>query len=240
MSHLHHPYHVANLITPERAAALCGQTIRPDSVDALLQPRQVVVIDLMNYVGLIESMFNAFIPPEPGIYIPSNIEPVLRPNQPFFSESSYLQQIPLASLDNVYENILDQNGAVVIPRYVMCKQRQLLRNAPTLPAQPIRAVYGLCGDFINQHLKYSVGNHYEIYVSRLLRDDYQYLHKEGYLERALTPLMQEIARFMGEDDWCIYNLTLRNTSVVIEKASDYRIVEWTLQQESSSASRFAN
>lgn len=196
----------------------------------LLDPTAILILSVYDYVGEIERKVGAHYKQlPPGVYMKGQLLPVLRSGQAYFTESGYSSQKPVTALDGVKEAIVDSNGVVVIPRFMMQQQKQYLQSSPTLPFQTAllleayaRYHIALC----SPHVTPGGMSGYARSVHNLFDSSFYKMIDEGYLDTAMQPFVNTLNRFMGPDVWHIYFIKLTNSDLVIEKTTDYRIVEY--------------
>lgn len=198
----------------------------------LKQTKAVLILNLFDYIrDLIEKYEYAFKEPEVGIYLTDYSEPILKNNQVYYSESSYKTQTPINSLDDINEPILDQNGEIVIPLYIMRRKDKMLSSKPTLPVKALQIAYAIVDDTIDEMLPYTPAREYNKNVLEHVLPEHHNLVIDGYFESALNRLINEVLMFIGGDNWNMYYLKLNRCDLIIEKSCDYRIFDWTFQKE---------
>lgn len=201
--------------------------------DCLLkETKAVLVLNLFDYIhDLIDKYNHTFIDPDPGIYLVGSDIPLLKHNQAYYSESSYLTQTPISSLDDVEEPILNQDGEIIIPKYIMLRKDKMLSSTPFLPVRAFQIVYALVQHVIDQVLPYTPAKDYQKDILQYVKPEFHHLVTEGYFESILYKLINDIYMFIGSDNWNIYYIKSQRSDLIIEKSIDYRVYDWTLQQE---------
>jgi hypothetical protein len=199
-----------------------------ETVAELMKPREVLVLSLLDFIHELVSEYSvAMKDPEEGIYLRNDVRPVIKVGRCFYSESSYRTMTPLTYLDGIDEAILDENGQIILPRFVMKRKHQLLLVKPSIPSRAIQLAFNLVGMYIDETVKYRTSEIYRELVLEQLRPEYTYLLGDGNIELVCQKLISRVAEFMGEDLWAVYFIRLINTTLVVEKAADYRVIEWT-------------
>lgn len=200
--------------------------------DTLLQPIAVFIVNLMDFASMLNIHFgHCFIDPQPGIYFVNQTEPILKPNQNYFTDSTYRSQTPITSLDNVRENVLDENGLVVIPDYILKQQKKYLRPVPSIPVRSIEFLHRVAQQFIASNVVHQHCSYCERDLYDLVRPEFHYLVSDGTLEAGCRGLLDQLHYFMNGDVWNLYYLSRQGTDLCVEKSIDFRIYEWHQNKE---------
>jgi hypothetical protein len=198
----------------------------------LKETKAVLVVDLMDYIReLIEKYEHIFKEPEPGVYLVGEATPILKSTEFYYSESSFKTQTFITSLDGLEEAILDEDGATIIPTYIMRRKARMLSNKPTLPVRAIQIAFETIQDQIDEMLPHTPAREYGAAVKEHVQSEFHSIVSDGYIEASLTKLIHEVTMFVGCDVWNLYYFKLQKTNLIIEKGVDYRIFAWTLNQE---------
>lgn len=198
----------------------------------LKETKAVIIINLMDYIQeLIKKYEHTFKEPESGIYLVDSATPLLKPTQAYFSESSFKSQTPLTSLDDVEEQVVDENGDIIIPTYIMRRKSKMLSSKPTLPVRALQIAFETIQDQIDELLIHTPAREYGSGVKLHIKPEYHYLVTDGYIEASLGKLVRDISLFVGSDIWNLYYFKLNKTDLLIEKGIDFRVYDWTLKKE---------
>ena len=86
----------------------------------LLKPQELLVLDVLSYAQrLLQNYASVFQMPETGVYFKNAITPVLKPGRLYYTEES---QEPITALKERKKAVFDENGTIVIPRFMMERQ----------------------------------------------------------------------------------------------------------------------
>lgn len=198
----------------------------------LKETKAVLIVNLMDYLReLIDNYEHIFKDPEPGIYLVGETIPVLKASQPYYSETSFKTQTMITSLDDLDEPILDEDGATIIPAYIMRRKTKMLSSKPTLPVRALQIAFETIQDQVDEMLPHTAPREYGLAVKAHIQPDAYALVDDGYLEASLSKLIRDVSMFVGCDIWNLYYFKLHKTDLIIEKSCDYRIYDWTLKKE---------
>lgn len=200
-------------------------------ITPLLEPQASFVIPLLDYIPRLQDRYaDYFIPPEPGIYLMNGLTPLLKSGH-YFSESSYKRLQPIHSLDNLQEAVLDDNGTVLIPRYVMRHKAQFLSAIPKVPVRAIQTAYLLIQIHLCQQTCHEWHRVPTQAITQYIQPQYRHLVLYEDIEDICHSLIRLLDDFINGRRWHIYFTTLHHTDVIVERAEDFRIVDWMRQQQ---------
>lgn len=198
----------------------------------LKEVHKILTLDLTEYVWLLRKKYaDCLLPPEEGIYLVGNTEPIIKAGQVVYSETSYKTQTPLTSLDDVSEGILNKDGDLIISASFMRHQKKFLRTSPTFPVREIQIAAIIADDYIDSIVPYSPARETYKRVLDHVKPEYHYLVEEGHIEAALSKLTNEVSLFMNSDIWNIYFFQLKKTDLIVTQGVDFRIYDWTRKLE---------
>lgn len=203
-----------------------------ESDHLLKETKAVLIVNLMDYLrDLRENYDHIFKAPEPGIYLVGEPTPILKATQPYYSETSFKTQTMITSLDNLNEPILDEDGAIIIPMYIMRRKAKMLSSKPTLPVRALQIAFETIQDQVDEMLPHTPAREYGASVKEHVQPEFHSVVTDGYIEASLSKLIRDVTMFVGCDVWNLYYFKLHKTDLIIEKGCDYRIWEWTHQRE---------
>lgn len=198
----------------------------------LKETKAVLIINLSDYIrDLREKYDHIFKEPEPGIYLVGESTPLLKASQPYYSETSFKTLTPITSLDDIEEPIVDGDGAMIIPTYIMRRKAKMLSAKPTLPVRALQIAFETIQDQIDEMLPHTPAREYGNAVKSHIQPEFHSVVTDGYIEAALSKLIRDITMFVGCDIWNLYYFKLNKTDLIVEKGVDYRIFDWTLKKE---------
>lgn len=187
--------------------------------------------------GYRESYFK----PNPvGYYYKNSAIPVLFLDiqRKYYTQRDYhLLRNPLVSLDGISnEDIVDENGVVVLSSFVVNNAERLLSKTTDYSYYAV--------SFIYEYIRYSIDSICPYLNKPTDSKLVECLSPEGeaaFYSEVFRPdaifksLSEQIDIFIGNDIWFIYETSLRSRSIIIEKVIDYRILDWERMKEEESA-----
>jgi hypothetical protein len=198
----------------------------------LQETQEVLIVNLLDYVRKLDVNYgHLFKPVESGIYVSHQMKPIVGSKTLCFTEKGFKTHTPLKNLDHVEEAVLDEHGEILIPAYMMARKKKFLMTAPNIPVRAICVAELLVREWLDSVLMHRPTTTYEEEISEHFVPEARSLIEQGYIERTCSRLMNELAGFVKCDTWNIYNIRLRNTDLIVEKQVDWRIWDWTRQQE---------
>lgn len=194
--------------------------------------KEGLVIDLSRHaIKLHQKYGECFKDPEPGVYILNQNYPVIYPGSNYYSRSSFKSKTPLQDLNGVKEDILNEYGKVIIPRWVMENPKRYIRNKPNLPVREIDVLELLIRDYVDSLLAFNEPEDRSEKYDRLIKPEFRYMQTEGYLEAAAREIIDMVSVFVGADVWNMYDYKRQQSDLTVLKGEDWRIYDWTLQKE---------
>jgi hypothetical protein len=191
-------------------------------------------LDIESYASQIEYALSQYMKEPPkGIYVCNKLEPVMIDGGVYYhgdKTSSKALQI-VKDLNEVTTSIYDKDYKLIIPKQFIINKDRLLSNYPILPYHGIKIIKIMVDDYIYNNLQY-LNRHSNIsvkiqnHLSNVETDD-QFEEILDKIQRIFQPILVDIERFIGKDDWYIYGISLRERIIDIEKLVDHRIYEWT-------------
>ena len=201
-----------------------------NSVDHL-RTTQTFFLPVFNYAVLIEREYGDFIVPAPeGIYRVGDIHPCIHSNKRYYSQkltktNQYISA-PVTDINLVNDTIIDETGNVILPAYVMKNKEQYLRNEPTVPARGLLIVELLIKKYIESvspWVKYSM---YNSKIASYFKPEGVELFYNGHIEALCESLFAQVCEFIGNDVWHVYFVKFMGLDLMIEKTTDWRILEY--------------
>jgi len=214
------------------------QTLEYKSLsDVISEVRDVFILDITQYCYYLPTHFTDILNPEPlGVYAPNRLKPVFsfENGQAYYTANAYkARQAP--DIWN-FETFIKSSSPIYSP------QGKFLCQAPSL------APY-----FFQQKCSYNYAAMHVAFI--LIYEMFSHLHSQTYiginlpmsalrLERYVKPeylqavlderishpghatIAAEAYNFIGRDRYSNYRLKFENTTLIIEKGNDYRVVEY--------------
>lgn len=198
----------------------------------LLETTGVLLLNIVDQAyKLDEDMHRYLIYPELAVYHKHGIEPILKPGKRYYTSKGLECDEPLEKLDGLDENIYDELGNVVIPRYIVRYQSKWLTNRPKLPISAMKVIQLSIEEYISDTTTYN-----DVYLDYRLSEVLNgpgmdaYQHKE--FDKYVSTFFNAIEEFIAADRCHLYFCELRSADLLIRKTIDFRIYDWTRRMES--------
>ena len=190
-------------------------------------------------ISLQDKYSNSFKDSPEGLYVPFQIEPLLKPNHLYMvdGEPLYLNKIDSSTVLDDLEiplsaTISDKAFRTIITPAMRKKYADMFTVTPSINPHILEAIKHMAHVHINCMLAYTLS-------SNPIDDLYKYLTPEGIvkfedgvLEEACDDIFAQISNFMLDNPWNIYFISLRGWDIFIEMSVDFRIYEWTKHHDS--------
>lgn len=189
---------------------------------------QATVIDLMEHVTAMDTAYQeALIEPPAGIYITGAIEPILLGDRKYFARSGYQNSkgagIDLRNLFDIKDDILNENGDLVLSFKDIVHKKRFINFAPTIPVTALKVAVGIVEQYLISSCHHSKRSHPTYRLEYLVKPEFQHLViNDDYIEQ-FARLRDRVMEFIRDDRWQVYYTRLRGTSLIIEKGLDYRV-----------------
>lgn len=202
----------------------------------LTEIKDVAVFDLSRYTVRLPKRYREILLPEPdGIYMRGILEPILT----FSAKTAYFTKFQfknapgfpdILSFDNFVQAkqpVLDKTGKVIHVCPAMA--RDFFSKECCFPYSAVQlaviAVWEALGR-LSRHTQPTTALSLhrlkpELYVTEGALDHIDYEDQPG-----ITLLLEKILDFVGRDTQNVYHLRLQNTTLVLEKGNDYRVIEY--------------
>jgi hypothetical protein len=203
----------------------------PYDLSELLEPQASLTVHLLDFISRLQDRYHAlFLEPEPGIYLLNGTSPILK-TQPYYTVTGYAEQTPLTQLDGIRESILDSNGQVVIPQYIMQNKQKFLSSIPKVPVRAIQTACLLVKIQIQELVKHDWSpSHRHTLLAPFkpeCRDDVDY----DEIVELCRDLMAVVDDFIGDKLWHVYFVNTVDTDLTVDRAEDFRIIDWTRMKQ---------
>lgn len=191
----------------------------------------VFVIDLLHHALSLEEQpyLGALVEPEEGLYLPGSIDPILRKRVKYYFRSDYAKGITIKTFDNIFdrkEDILDDNGVIVISQNHLRLKKKYITEQPTIPSVAIKVAISVALKFLNGLSRYTNINISPYHLHRFIKPEFSELIEREEYDHAYEELLDELSDFVGKDTWNMYFFKIRGTNLIIEKSVDYRIYKF--------------
>lgn len=185
------------------------------------------MLNIYDHVVVIENELSEhFNPLPPGTYLKGQLLPVFKPNTHYYTESGLLKNTPIVALEDHKEAILNVRGEIAIPRYAMQNKAKFLSSEPTMPLQAALLMEAFAKYYLESICPYATHNHYAKNLYNLIARESHHMVDDGFIDRAMESLADDIRQFVGKDIWHIYFVKLGTDTVHIEKTIDYRVYKY--------------
>lgn len=196
--------------------------------EVLSHVEEVLVIDLMEHVtSMDEQYIKALIEPIKGIYVIGHVEPLLNDGKLYYPKALYPNpKSRIKSLDNlasINDDIVNEQGEVVITLKDLVLKGKFLKREPTVPVTAVKAAISVIEQYLISSSWYTKRSHPQYRLEYLVKPECQVMVvNDEYLD-VFQRLRRLVMNFVGDDQWNIYFTKIKGTNFIIEKAIDYRI-----------------
>lgn len=213
--------------------------------ELIKENKQVIVIDLLDQVLGIEEVpyLTALLDPEPGLYVVGDIEPILKKSENYYLRSKlvvapyngtamagmvFYDQSPkvedYAAIAQIKDDIVDENGRVVISHKDLRTKGKYFRQEPTLPAVAIKMAIVLVQNYLNSLCRDTHVRFVSYSVESLVKKEHMEMALSDEFIAAYSTLINKVMDFVDKDNWHIYYLKVKGTALIIEKTVDHRVL----------------
>lgn len=200
--------------------------------DDLLETTGLLILNIVDQAyKLDEDMHKYLIYPKLAVYHKNGIEPVLKPGCRYYTAKGLEDNEPIEALNKIKENVYDESGNLVIPRYMMIEQRKWLTNKPKLPISAMKVIMISLENYITDTTNFN-DSCFDYRLSEVLNESGLKAYEHNEFDRYASVYYNAIEEFIAADRSHLYFCELRSTDMVIRKTIDFRIYDWTKRTES--------
>lgn len=196
--------------------------------------RPPIIFDLLDQAIMVENRSSDLLKPvQPGLYLPTTTEPVIRFDQTYFDRNG--RMIMGEEVASMRDDIFDHRGNLIIS----ARRAQLLRLEPYLPVRGMGILKNLVEFKVTWNqawLRHQFEQQHRLYtpnftVSELaaIVDPYLVESYQGnwdvyeYFEQLLCSVDDLLGEYLHGDEWVIHSVSYNNTHLTIKKEIDYRV-----------------
>jgi hypothetical protein len=191
-----------------------------------------LVISLLDHVmGLEDKYQDALISPPEGIYLITDIQPIMEIGKTYYPKSRYPQPEALfhATTDidtllSLRDDIVDHNGDMVIRHRDLVSRRRYFKTEPTLPVIALKAAIGIVEQYLVSVSRHSRRTHPRYRIDNLVLPGNEHLIECDEFMHAFDRLLDIVTRFVDGDHWNLYHTRIKGSNLIVEKGIDYRIL----------------
>ena len=198
--------------------------------EILAQCESVIAFDVLHHaLNLSEECLNTFEPPEEGIYIVGAIEPIISSKKTYHFRSEYEQRLAIVDFKDILkrgEDILDQEGQLVITGRNIKLRKKYLSLTPSIPVTAIKVGIAVVTKYLNSLNRHTRSQGIGYRLNRFVKPEFQHWIDNEEYEHEFEELLDEVSKFVGKDTWHIYFSRVKSTTLLIEKTIDYRIYKY--------------
>lgn len=183
------------------------------------------------------------IPAPKGIYVANKVEPVMTDGVLYYYYYVNKQKVPVNDISDLKTAVYtekDGKEICVIPEMFMRNKRKYISNEPILPYTGTKIVLHLIEKQIGQFVAYrayedlvSIYDFFIGYAENENKGEFVEFIDPMYcaIISAFEPLSYELSNFLGNYEWHIFDIELKNTRLKINKSIDYRAYLYLKQLE---------
>ena len=201
--------------------------------ELLTTPQDTYVINTDNHISSLNKIKTKLKLVE-GLYIGNSYKPLIEFNSSYYIKNESGFKV-IESADDVKitksDIYIKTNGIyeLYMKYSSLAKVRDKLTTTPSINYVNILLLKELTEHFISSLLNYRYYLSKNNLVNCFKDPTSSYLSEETYY-KDFSELYEEINEFMVDNYWGIYFVKVINSSIVIERTTDYRIYEWSLSQ----------
>lgn len=209
-----------------------------------LKPEAIFCLDISEYAAQIERLCEPFLLPAPkGIYVRNRLEPVMVDGRTYFTEVKVddgVRFVPIEDINLADGSIYSEERKLLITRRMMVDKAKWISNTPVLPYRGTKILELYVKDQIDSFVRYR--KHSSNYLSKVYAQMCVPKDQEemGILDDALMQversvyehLWKKVNEFVGNHDWNMYFICIKDKFLHIERHCDWRIYDWTQRMES--------
>lgn len=205
-----------------------------DYINELNKNNGVILIDLLPYAAALPEPFatECFENPQPGLYLKGELKPRLFAHIPYIQKGLSGENEPVTDFNEALArgaNIYQKNTGELALRLdnLQPKQyRNIFSLGPSVPAMAVKAGISVLLNFLNSLCAHTSVNDIPYKLNRLLKEEYHYLIKEDKFTGFFSEPLEKLSDFVGRDSWNLYFYKITGTCIIIQKGSDFRIIDW--------------
>lgn len=215
--------------------AISRISIDYDAVRELMdRASEVYVFDLTRYLMRIpEELRQVVVEPDEGLYTKGGLIPFLPKGNYYKLSNLYqgedtLQPLTFEEILGCSDAIVDRFGDTVLP--VQLNRSNLFSTTPSINPNLINILLSVALDTLygcNSHFN---NTNFEYKIRKFVKRDEMGIDIEEAFRSVLDPIVEEVLGFIGRDTWHLYFHKVVNTTLILEKTLDYRVLDWMRQQ----------
>ena len=208
-------------------------------------------IDLIRHVvRLDQTLLVALQDPVAGLYMPGSVEPIFESSLKYHV-SSKEASFPVSGADidkaasvqgsrrvlppgDFYADTNGDLNRLILRRMAFEQLKPLMSTVPNVPVRGCEIAVGIVVDHLNSispHTTVAASSRYDL--GYLVKPEYKKLLENSTFESFFDDLIREVQHFVGRDIHNQYRVSVKDTTLVIEKGLDFRIIDWEMQQLAS-------
>ena len=176
-------------------------------------------------------------PNKPGIYTTTSHNPVLVPNNKYYTREGLMTNKPITQEEfpSIVENVYNSDGTLAVSSFLMRDKSSLLSTKPKINQAIPNIVHLVINDYLKSMRYRDFDSEDLIYsLKHFIRQDKQDEIDSNFIDEIVViidPIILSIMDFVDEDIHHIYFVDLLNDqNLVIRKTVDFRIYEYTKLQ----------
>ncbi len=208
-----------------------------------LEIEATLILNYFDVAAQIEINCAEYLLPAPkGIYVRNRLEPAMVDGKTYYVLRGGASEV-VTDINQVKDNVYDENQRVVIPKTFWQRKggHAFVSNEPFIPYRGAKilelAINQLLESF-TRYRRWPVDFDARILEHMYSREACQYPHAMyeseveygekilDLIQDAIRPLKRDVAFFLGNADWNLYHVELRNSNLVLERYMDWRAYQW--------------
>lgn len=228
-----------------------------NSDELLVTPTAALALNILPSAYLLEQSYEKYMkPPVAGVYLKGHMYAVMREGEQYYTSKAckgalvvkdklsgqVLNKLRLKSMTEIkpgqdmsdlFCDVVDSNGTVVIPAYAMADKPRYLSTYPMLPYRGLQVARLVIEDYIARLTCHGYKPDSSLGLENYLTPEGIDLWKRFYFDRSLETVLNQVTEFIGKDTFHYYFLKSIGNDIIVEKTVDYRAYLWVKSQEES-------
>lgn len=216
------------------------------NIDDLLNYKESsIIFDLRNYVSNAQSptYSDMLLPPERGVYVQGILDPIVNLDKPHYLRTqlvsnagakndlifNYRATPTIQGLGEIMEakcDVINTSGDVVLSAKDIRSLGKMFKDKPDLPINAIRLALCAVTECMNEICRHTRFGNLPYNPKNLVKETHWEKLDNHVHHTMFRGLLDEIAIYVGDDNWHLYHFKVKGSTFFLEKAIDYRIYKF--------------
>lgn len=192
--------------------------------------KAAMIAPVIQYATMLENIYHTkLIPPQPGVYKPGDMLPLFLPGVKYYTRkisANTATYEEIANIDSVVDDVYDEKGVLIAPKYVMENKNTLLTPHPTIPVRGLHLVKNIIDFDICRHQGWTTQTMARVALMRVMAlfttDSSEIIEVDSIVNNC-SAVLQQIHGFINDEYWNYYYVRFFGLDIIVEKGPDYRV-----------------